>query len=813
MATRVVKKQELVRQETIQFIRAQTLLLNVSNARPSTRMYVFFGDEDVTGMCAPVGENVGTPIITNPIGDVTIEFHLPAKRFNTGDVTVIVTEAKELDKLEIRGSTAGSCRAVFSANGRMDIIQKTETTIVQIRRPVAVNRDPLAQSFFTYGVKGGMFLTSLDLFFFSKDPEVPIRVEVRPLVNGYPQSGETENPNMVSIVPAEFVQTSTDASKATNVRFDPPIYLKEDGEYCFVVMANTQKYQMFTSRMGEASFEDGRTIFEQPYLGSLFKSENNVTWTAEQFEDIKFTMNRANFDTGVSGKIRYAVDAPYLGISGARFAVEAGSPVVTYTHPQDHGLQVGDKIDIVASSGITVNGISGSALTGAFTVTDVPASNQVKFNVGTLASQTGDLSKCSTVQHVQVLDSGKGYRESDTIQFVGGGGAGAEATLRVNADGSVAGIDLVSAGSGYTSEPQVQIITATGAGAYAVAVCSTSFSVLVNKPFEGFELMMNTVAADDCRVNVNLFTTRGNYIGGNLAQYTADEVMPVTPNFLYSNAYRNLLIASRVNEAAFMSENESLVVEVELSSSNPNVSPFVDARQPQVFKALHRRINNQPGEDLASPRGSASIVGASISAGGSGYTATPTIAVDPPQLPGGVQAVVTVTIDVGVIDSVTITEHGSGYTKTPLARVVPAVGDLTGTGGAVQLTLDTFNTELLPTGGNAKSKYVNRTTRLDLISNGMRLFSTLMSQPGAGVDWYARTSLSSSGEDHDLQPWRAMVCNTPRDKSVHPGDMREYEFRLDNLPEYDTYDLKCVLRATDPTRAPVVKAYRVIALA
>lgn len=41
----------------------------------------------------------------------------------------------------------------------------------------------------------------------------------------------------------------------------------------------------------------GRGIAEQPYLGSLFKSQNSTTWTADQMSDITFRIRRHNFST------------------------------------------------------------------------------------------------------------------------------------------------------------------------------------------------------------------------------------------------------------------------------------------------------------------------------------------------------------------------------------------------------------------------------------------------------------------------------------------------------------------------------------
>ena len=61
--------------------------------------------------------------------------------------------------------------------------------------------------------------------------------------------------------------------------------------------------------MGETDVTAGRFINDQPYLGVLFKSQNNSTWTAFDFEDLKFTLYRASFTTNQSGTLTLNNDA------------------------------------------------------------------------------------------------------------------------------------------------------------------------------------------------------------------------------------------------------------------------------------------------------------------------------------------------------------------------------------------------------------------------------------------------------------------------------------------------------------------------
>ena len=59
----------------------------------------------------------------------------------------------------------------------------TETTSEETRWV-----DPLAQTFLVEdsAFEGGVFLTKLDLFFFTKDEEIPVAIDIRTVENGNP---------------------------------------------------------------------------------------------------------------------------------------------------------------------------------------------------------------------------------------------------------------------------------------------------------------------------------------------------------------------------------------------------------------------------------------------------------------------------------------------------------------------------------------------------------------------------------------------------------------------------------------------------
>ena len=92
---------------------------------------------------------------------------------------------------------------------------------------------------------------------------------------------------------------------ATRFTFPSPVYLAGKNEYALVLLSASNNYRVYISRMGEEDLstanlpESERIIVsQQPYMGSLFKSQNGSTWDPSQLEDLKFTLNKCAFVPG-----------------------------------------------------------------------------------------------------------------------------------------------------------------------------------------------------------------------------------------------------------------------------------------------------------------------------------------------------------------------------------------------------------------------------------------------------------------------------------------------------------------------------------
>lgn len=326
---------------------------------------------------------------------------------------------------------------------------------------------------------------------------------------------------------------------------------------------------------------------------------------------------------------------------------------------------------------------------------------------------------------------------------------------------------------------------------------------------------MNIYNFGTTKTNNQMTTTIGNYENGPLNSYSQGKTISFAENNFYVDLNQNSMIASLENETDVMGDdpaNPSAKVSIELVSTDSKLSPYIDTKKSLELLAYNKKVSNQTGETLTStsPTGSIDTIGATTI--GANYTEDPIVTISAPDIEGGVQATAHAVRTGNTVTSIVVDVAGSGYIKTPSVVITrnESAGDTTGAGATAAATLTAFNSELLPTGGNAAARYLTRKTGLETVSTGIRLFSVISSFEGSSVDWYIKTSLSSNNVDHDSQNWVRLDCDIDRNRPDQDGKKFEYTFYKDNLPAFNTYNLKCVMTAEDPTKSPSVHSYRVI---
>ncbi len=399
--------------------------------------------------------------------------------------------------------------------GRRDVAVLSTTTTTVRQRVITRWCDPLAQTF-SVPEANGVFLTSVDLYFETKDEILPCGVEVRTVETGYPTT--TILPFSKVDVSAANINVSADASVPTRFTFDSPVYVEGGNEYALIVISPSTEYNIWISRLGDEDIsttglgESQKVIItQQPYLGSLFKSQNASTWSASQYEDMKFVLNKADFTAGTTGTVNFY--NPQLAVGNNELVELTRNPLTVLSKRVTLGLtsSIADSIDTLGiTTGVAI-AQTGSGLSGG---------------LGRIIAIGGSVVSSGSTDSLLSVNAGTGYTvaTSESIQpfTITGSGSGMVVTVQVSTAGSVyqdpnnkAGlvglVSVTDGGRGYKIGDVVGIPTASmngiGTGAQlsvvSIGFTNTLFLDDVQGDFVAAGASMNYVTNTGIRSEIN----------------------------------------------------------------------------------------------------------------------------------------------------------------------------------------------------------------------------------------------------------------------------------------------------------------------
>ena len=391
---------------------------------------------------------------------------------------------------------------------REEVNQTARGSVVVGPPPPPPRRDPLAQSFFVDDTEG-VFITKVDVWFKTKDSTLPVFCQLREIQTGVPTLKVLPFADIE--VAADDVVVSDDASAATTITFDSPVYLSGKREYALVFLSDSTEYQVWISRMGEADVtstaQEAGTILvtAQPILGSLFKSQNASTWDPSQYEDLKFKLYRADFTR--EGSVQFFNPKLPEDIQLLREnPIDIDSKTVRIgigTTLRDTGLAKGTTIVQLKPNTNYPNGIGTYAATGTY--------------VGSAGTAHGAMN---------ILNAGIGYTPSSgaltysDLTLTNVTGSGRNATVNVTISGGVAaGATIANGGTGY----QVgDVLTVSSIG---IASVGRNLRLSVQQIAGVNELKLNEVQGDFTvgagytlfyNTSVGVATTMNGNFGGNV---------------------------------------------------------------------------------------------------------------------------------------------------------------------------------------------------------------------------------------------------------------------------------------------------------
>ena len=255
----------------------------------------------------------GDPLLPEENGYCAFNVHIPAVTTGVGnksfrlidDVNNDVTKQDSMGQVNFYAN--GIVRDHDDEHNCLRPIAPQEAT--QSLSGGVYSSNPIAETFYIDPIAypAGVDVSSIDLYFAAKDASVPITVEIRNTNNGIPENVRTL-PYASATLKASEVNTSTDSSVATTFRFGTSVKLTP-GTYAIVLTSNSKAYQLYTATVGQAAIgTTATTVTKQPYLGSLWISQNSNTWQASTNVDMKFTLYYTHHVTILSGLSTYTVE-------------------------------------------------------------------------------------------------------------------------------------------------------------------------------------------------------------------------------------------------------------------------------------------------------------------------------------------------------------------------------------------------------------------------------------------------------------------------------------------------------------------------
>ena len=759
--------------------------------------HVFTVANTVEGLTSTATANVSTRThyavgVANGImqsddtGSVAGEFHLPDATWRSGNKLLRVTD-QSLNNVD---ATTTASESTFMTKGilqsREQLLISTRETINQRELPndTAIVRDttsrsteksnwinPMCQTFHVdpNAFPKGLFLRNVTLNFYSKDTKVPIKVQVRPVVNGFPSASKVVPFSEVLLNPDKVqVSTTANASVAnttsrTTFTFDSPVYLTPD-EYALVITSNSTDYKLHMAEEGKTSTGSIAKISKPSFVGSFFKPQNAGVWEADPNKYIMFNMQRADFDIGGGSSNNFAKFITYANSATSNTAnvmadiIKIGTSTIDFS---DTEIQW----KYAASNGTftLADGTEGSASYVKFSPDqnyELTDRKRVQaYTNGTFRIRAEMKSANSHVSPVIDLDRLNLISVENNID---------------NAGLSNSDFSITTKGSGY------------------VNVMSSSYTATITSGGT-----TNTATANvhvELTMNVNSNSTT---ISSGNGGYTVDSSNPG---------------AFVVGEAVMCN------VASDVNANNSGVYGIVSAVT-HLDGDVTKNVSSVTIKTNANNK-TVATSGAGAFQNGCLIWANPNAQTNSVSGAAGSNTKMTVLVANGYVSNVVVVDSGSGYTTNPTVSIstVSGAGSIN---AAVQCTGEEKNS-----GGPIAAKYISRRVTLKdgFDASDLKVFLNAYKPLGTDVHVYYKVKNGDDPDDFDVKDYTLMTQETSSGTiSKGKEDIQEFIFKSPNETtayssnnvRYETFKIfaiKIALVADTTYDMPRVKDMRAIAL-
>lgn len=393
------------------------------------------------------------------------------------------------------------------------------------------------------------------------------------------------------------------------------------------------------------------------------------------------------------------------------------------------------------------------------------------------------------------------------VQFSGAVTVGNVTAGTLNAQHIISNVELDS----YTIAPgTVANVTTSGGGSVVVAT--------ENIQYDTIQVNTSELIFKDTSVNYTIKTTSGKSVHGIEVDYQKDatfSTLNANDNVYFSSPR---MIASSLNETYKMSNVKSLEVKALMKTSNNAISPVIDVQRLTAI-CVNNKIN---APTLANTNINAidkrSVITSSVNVAFSAtynsiYTA----------LANTTEADALRTLSPGKYVNVDKTGTNAGnflvtgskvigtdihvYVDTASTIIVEAAGVST-----TIIQYERFVDEICPMFGTMFDKYISREIILAQPSTYIKLSLAANVPPTANVEIFYKINPVGNAEAMSNINWTKMTPNSPIQKTTG-REFNDIVIDVENLPAFDTIQIKVTLSSTSSARVPSCKDLRIIACA
>ena len=753
---------------------------------------------------------------TNDRGEVSGDVNIPAGTFRSGDRLFRITDHANNEIL----STTSVSETFFKAKG---LLQNRENLIISTREPIIrresitneeITRDaskresgisnfinPLAQTFFVDAnlYPWGVFVVDCTLYVKTKDDNLPITVQLRPVINGFPSASQIIPFSEVTKNPDDIIDSITADSEGlmssgiTTFTFDSVVYLAP-GEYALAVLTNSSNYALFSGSIGNDVTATNRKIAHQPSVGSCFLASNSGEYKPDPSRMIKFKLSRANF-TGqtISGSNNYV-----NLITHANGAVGNTANVLYQTFKT-----TGSTINF-SNTAMEFQYKSYNTSNSAVQYTDFSLDQNIILNTGRqITSSTNGMflvnaTMATTNSHISpVIDI-------DRMSLI---------TIDNDIDNaglSANDVVVVTGGVGYVN-------VAPSAYTATVATSETSNTATMNVHVE-VTMTVNTSWGATPGGNSVTFLASANtgytVDGSNPGAFAVGEAVRIVGTDFTESSITNPVQVDSGTESGSLPANTGYGIITRQTyighSASNNVASITiktDANTSGIFKAGTLIRADNTAQQLA-------VSGVNNGAASETYMAVGTVT--------------------GVVSNVFPVAIGSGYYTSPTITI-STPGDEAGafdsdgarTGGTEAVVATVFSRgEDSTSGGNINAKYVSRRVTLEdgFDAADLKVLVTAYKPIGTDINVYYKVKSGDDPQDFDNKSYVLMSQETANSViSTNEQDVREYTYKTANdsvqyssenitYDNFKTFAIKIVMSSDSVITIPKLRDMRAIAL-